>query len=95
MQVTFQPQAIRFSLWFEGYFEKIVMNVKLCRKMALHRAMVTKDELHTAICVINTYFNGRTQTSITGSIDDYQPQALSQLMLEYRLDGIPVSTLDQ
>jgi hypothetical protein len=68
--------------------------VKLCLQKTLRRAMVTEDELHTVLCEIEADLNDRPLTSISDSVDDYQPLTPSQLMLGYRLDSTPVATLD-
>lgn len=81
------------SLWHFNPSRDRVM-VKLRLQETLHRAMMTDDKLRTVLCEIKAVLNDREQTYNSDAVDDDQPLTPSQLMLGYRLDSIPVATLD-
>ena len=77
------------SLWWGGFYERLVRTVKACLKKTLGKAFVTFEELQTILCEIEVAVNNRPLAYVS---EDDLDEALTPFNLWY---GRSISTPKQ
>ena len=77
------------SPWEGGFYERMIALVKVSLKKCLGKAFVTHEEMSTLIAEVEAVINDRPLAYIGEDIRDNDPVTPSQLLLGYRVTGLP------